>query len=603
MAFQKKLALGLSLMSFGANDLYAAHGIALGTTPHYPADFKHFSYVNADAPKGGVLHLAGAGTFDSFNPFVIKGNPAAGLTPIHPSYLHVTLMIHSADEPMGAYGYLAEDVEVAPDNSAVTYRLRKNATFHDGTPIRAQDVVWSFNTLRAKGQPLYGAYYADVDKVEALDAHTVRFTFKVTTNRELPIILGELPILSEAYFAKHPFEDANLIPPVGSGPYKIASFQPGHSVTYERVKGWWGADLPVCKGQNNFDKIIFEYYKDQTVVFEAFKKGSYDLRLENTAANWATGYNIPAVKEGKIKKLELSFDNPRAMNILTFNTRKGVFSDVRVREALTYAYNFEWVNKTLFYGLYERLHSYFEGSPLAATGVPEGAELALLKRFEKDLPPRLFTEAYSLPVIKSQPQERASLEHARTLLKEAGFVIKGGALIDPATQKPVVLEILLAQENIVKSLQNFVHNLEKLGIKATFRIVDAAQYEARVGRFDFDMIYSVIPQSISPGNEQREFWSSSRADLVGARNYAGIKNPVVDALVEEIQKAPTRQDLEIAVRALDRVLLWNFYGVPLYTSPKTRIAYWTKIVPPQTFAKYGLSLDAWWSAGAKGDKS
>ncbi|MBA4750567.1 MAG: ABC transporter substrate-binding protein [Alphaproteobacteria bacterium] len=603
MAFQKKLALGLGLLFFGETDLYAAHGIAMGASPHYPADFKHFSYVNPDAPKGGVLHLASAGTFDSFNPFVIKGNPAAGLTSIHPSYLHATLMVHSYDEPMGAYGYLAEDVEVAPDNSAVTFRLRREATFHDGTPIRAEDVVWSFNTLRAKGQPLYGAYYADVAKAEALDAHTVRFTFKVTTNRELPIILGELPILSKAYFSKHPFEDANLIPPVGSGPYKITAFQPGHSVTYERVKGWWGADLPVCKGQNNFDKIIFEYYKDQTVVFEAFKKGSYDLRLENVAANWATGYNIPAVKEGKIKKLELSFENPQAMNILTFNTRKGIFADARVREALTYAYNFEWVNKTLFYGLYERLHSYFSGSPLAAVGVPQGAELALLKRYEKELPGRLFKEPFTLPVIKDKAQERASLERSKSLLQEAGFVIKNGALLDPGTQKPVVLEILLAQENIVKSLQNFIHNMEKLGIKTTLRIVDAAQYEARLGKFDFDMIYSVIPQFISPGNEQREFWSSSRADLVGARNYAGIKNPVVDALVEDIQKAPTRQDLEVAVRALDRVLLWNFYGIPLYTSPKTRIAYWNKIVPPQTFAKYGLSLDAWWSADAKGEKS
>lgn len=586
----------------GSQGAYAAHGIALGATLKYPANFTHFDYVNPTAPKGGTLRLSALGTFDSFNPFVVKGTPAAGVTPLYASYLHATLLMPSHDEPFARYGYVAEDIELDPENRYVIYRLRPKACFHDGSPITARDVAWTFETLLAKGQPLFKAYYKDVSRVVVVDTHTIRFEFGVTTNRELPLILGEMPILSEAYFKKNPFEAATVTPPLGSGPYRVVEASPGHRVTYERVKNWWAQDLPINKGQNNFDRVVYEYYRDQTVLFEAFKSGSYDFRLESVASNWAKGYDIEPVKEGKIKRIEVEIETPRMMQALMYNTRRPLFADPRVREALGYAYNFEWVNKTLYYGLYERLHSYFDGSSLAAKNLPEGEELACLEPFKNQLPARVFTTPFTLPLDKTSRDERVSLERASLLLKEAGYHIVDGKLIDPRTKEPVVFEILLSQEPVVKSLQNFLHNLKKLGVQANIRLVDSAQYEARVNRFDYDMIFAMLPQSLSPGNEQREFWQSNRADMIGSRNYAGIRHPVVDALVEKIQKAETRQQLEARVRALDRVLLWNFYSIPLYASPKMRIAYWHHIMHPASFPRYSLGLESWWYNASLGDK-
>ena len=599
-----KIGVGILVcgLVLGGQAARAAHGIALGAALKYPANFTHFNYVNPAAPKGGTLRLSALGTFDSFNPFVVKGTPAAGVTPLYPSYLHATLLFPSHDEAFARYGYVAQDIELDPENRYVTYRLRPQARFHDGTPMTASDVAWTFKTLLAKGQPLFKAYYKDVSRVVVVDPHTVRFEFGVTTNRELPLILGEMPILSEVYFKKNPFEAATVTPPVGSGPYKVVEASPGHRVTYERVKNWWGEELPVHKGQNNFERIVYEYYRDQTVLFEAFKSGSYDFRLESVASNWAKGYDIAPVKEGKIKRIEVEIETPRMMQALIYNTRRPLFLDVRVREAFGYAYNFQWVNKTLYYGLYERLHSYFDGSSLAAKGLPEGEELACLEPFKAALPARVLTIPFTLPLERNRREERASLERASLLLKEAGYHVVDGKLIDPHTKAPVIFEILLSQEPVVKSLQNFLHNLKKLGVEANIRLVDSAQYEARVNRFDYDMIFAILPQSLSPGNEQREFWQSDRADLVGSRNYAGIKNPVVDALVEKIQQADTRAQLEARVRALDRVLLWNFYSIPLYASAKMRIAYWTHIAHPASFPRYSLGLESWWYNASLGDK-
>lgn len=591
------IALGMALVS--GEVLHAAHGIALGAALKYPATFTHFDYVNPQAPKGGELRLATIGTFDSFNPFVIKGTPAASLLPLGSTYLHATLLMPSLDEPFSRYGYIAEDVEVNADHSAVTFRLRKEARFHDGTPILAGDIVWTFNTLKEKGQPLFKAYYKDVTQAVAVDAHTVRFDFATKTNRELPLILGEMPILSQAYFTKHGFEKADLVAPLGSGPYKITEVNAPRRFAYTRVKGWWGDNLPVCKGQYNFEHISYDYYRDQTVLFEAFKKGSYDFRLENVASNWAKGYDIPAVKDKKIERMTLTFKNPQLFQGLAFNLRRPLFQNAKLREALTVAFDFEWANKHLFYGLYKRLHSYFQGSSMEAKGLPEGDELALLTTLKDQVPARVFTTPFTLPVDNTPKDERAALERAKTLLKEAGFSYKEGRLVDPHTKEPVSFEIIISQELTAKVLQNYLANLKKLGITANLRLIDPAQYENRVNTFDFDMIFALIPQSISPGNEQREFWSSSRADLTGSRNYAGIKDKAVDALVEHIMTVDTRAQLEVGVRALDRVLSWNFYTVPLYSSPSYFIAYWTHLAHPKTSPDYNLALDSWWYQGKK----
>lgn len=584
--------VGLALtMSTAA---YAGHGLALGAQPKYPATFTHFDYVNPDAPKGGDLRMGTMGTFDSLNPFVIKGTPAAGLTPLYASYLHATLMASSWDEPFSRYGYVAEDVSVNEDHSAVTFRLRKEARFHDGTPILASDVVWTFDTLKEKGHPLYKAYYKDITKAVAVDAHTVRFDFATKTNRELPLIIGEMPILSQAYFSKHGLEKADLTVPVGSGPYTISEVSAPRRLVYTKVKNWWGANIPVCKGQYNFERVIYDYYRDQTVLFEAFKNGSYDFRLESVASNWAKGYDIAAVKEGKIARVALAFKNPQFFQGLAFNTRRPIFQNPKLREALTIVYNFDWVNKNLFYGQYTRLQSYFQGSPMEAKGVPQGDELALLETVKDKVPARVFTSAFTLPQQRNPKEERAVLERAKALLKEAGYTYEGGLLVDPKTKKPLTFEIILSQDQTAKALQNYVTTLKKIGVTANLRLVDPAQYENRVNTFDFDVIFALIMESISPGNEQLEFWSSSRADLTGARNYAGIKNPAVDALVEHLLKVDTRAQLETAVRALDRVLLWNFYMVPLYSSPTFKIAYWTHLERPKTSPEYNLALDSWW---------
>jgi len=570
-----------------------------GNPPFYGPDFTHFNYVNPNAPKGGKLRLSGIGTFDSLNPFVIKGTPAAGLTLIYPSLLYVTLTQHSYDEPSAEYGYAAETIDLAEDRLSVTFKLRPGITFHDGSAITADDVIYSFEMLTTKGNPLFRNYYGDVKKVSKVDDRTIRFDFKDNKNRELPLILGQFPIVSKAFYKKHGFEKADLTIPLGNGPYKISKVDAGRSITYERVKDWWGDKLPICVGRYNFNEVQYIYFRDADISFEAFKSGEYSLRTEHKISNWVLRYNFPAVKEGKVIKLEVPERQVGIMQASVMNTRRDLFKDPRVREALNYAFDFEWINKNFFYGKYTRCNSYYSGTELAAQSKISPAEEKILAPFKDKLPPELFSKPFQVSQTNGSGNDRNNLRKARELLAQAGWVIKDGVLINAKTKAPFEFEILLNQPDLVKIYQNFIKNLELLGITAKIRLVDTSQYVIRVNNFDFDMTSVVLGQSLSPGNEQREFWSSHVADLKGSRNYAGIKDPVVNQLVELVIDAPDRQTLLDRTHALDRVLLWGYYVIPMYYSSVTRIAYWDYLEHPAKFPKYNLDLDAFWTKPEK----
>lgn len=577
--------------------LWAApqHGIALRGGLKYPQGFPHFDYVNVNAPKGGELRFGTIGTFDSLNPFVVKGTSAAGLIPLHNSYTFATLLIPSHDESFSRYGYVAESVDLADDHLSVAFKIRETATFHDGTPITPEDIIFTFKTLVSKGHPLYKAYYLDVKEVTSPSPGVVRFDFKVADNKELPLIIGEMPILSKAFFEKNAFDDASLTPILGSGPYKVKNVEAGRSITYERVSNWWGAGLSISKGFYNFETITYDYYRDGSVAFEAFKSGEFDIRVENRANLWALGYT-DLVKANKVKKLELSTENPEPMQGLIFNTRRDIFKNRALRHALSFTFDFEWMNKNLFHGLRERTSSYFQDSELASSGLPKGKELAYLEKYKDSLPEEVFTKPYTVSKTDGSGRIRRQLSEAKKILKKEGFKVKQGKLIDPLTKKPVVFEILIAQASVKRVLLGFINNLKLLGVEARLRIVDTAQYVSRIQNFDYDMIVSVLAQSLSPGNEQREFWNSKRASQPGSRNYAGIEDPIVDDLIEILNDAQTREELVSVTRALDRVLLWGHYLIPMYHSPKTFIALWKdKIAHPDTFPKYYIGFDTWWS--------
>lgn len=564
------------------------HGISIFGDLKYPSTFTQFDYVNPHAPKGGHVKLSWFGSFDSFNPFIIKGNAAIGA-----GMLHCSLMAHSGDEPSSTYGYLAEKVELAPDYKSVTYTLNKDAKFSDGTPVTVEDVIFSFQTLVKKGMPLYAQYYKGVKSVEKVNAHQVRFVFSTDQNRELPVILGEFSVFSKAHYAKHDFERANLIPPVGCGPYKIAAFKAGHSVHYQRVPAWWGEDLPSQKGQNNFD-ITYVYYRDQNVLFEAFKSGDHDFRTENIAKNWATGYNIPAVKEGKIIKKELPNSLPMGMQMFAFNTRNPLFKDRKVREALAKAFDFEWANKNLFFNSYTRSLSYFSNSPLASLGLPQGEELKILKPFKNQLPPEVFTQEFKMPVTNGSGNDRKILAEADKLLKEAGWVVKNGKRVNAKMGEAFVFELLLSDPSLERIALALQRNLASLGVELKPRTVTPSEYIERTGNFKFDMILAMIPESETPGNEQREFWSSKYADFPDGRNYAGVKDPVVDHLVELLIVSSDREELTDRVHALDRVLQWGFYGIPGWHTKTSRVAYWNKFGQPEKKPKDGIGFSTWW---------
>lgn len=577
------------LLGTAATAAVATYGLSLFGDLKYGPGFTHFDYANAQAPKGGTMRLSAIGTFDTLNPFVIKGVPAAGIRQIFD-----TLSAASEDEPASEYGLVAESIEKAPDKSSVLYTLRAQAKFHDGTPMTPEDVVWTFETLRAKGQPMYRSYYGDVAKVEKEGERGVRFVFKTTQNRELPQIIGEMPVLSKKYWSGRDFEKTTLDPPVGSGPYKIEKLDPGRSITYRRVPDYWAANLPVDKGRFNVDTIRYDYYRDATVALEAFKAGQYDLRVENSSKDWATGYDGPALRAGSIKKEAIANQLPSGMQGFGYNLRRPIFQDPRVREALAYAFDFEWSNKSLFYGAYTRTRSYFDNSELAATGVPKGEELKILEPFRGQLPDAVFTTEYDPPKYDGSGNIREGLRKALKLLKEAGWSFKDEKLVNDKTGQPFEFEILLDNPQFERIVLPFADNLKRMGIIARVRTVDTAQYQRRMETFDFDMTVVLFGESLSPGNEQREYFGSKAADQQGSGNLLGVKSKVVDQLIEELIEAPDRASLVAHTRALDRVLQYGYYVVPNYHLSAFRVAYWNKFRRPATSPKYALGLDTWW---------
>ena len=584
-------SVALAVGEIGDSDATTAHGIAMHGEPLLGPDFTHFDYVNPAAPKGGTVTMSTTGGYDTFNPFIVKGTPAVGI-----GLMLQTLMVSSLDEAVTYYGSLAETVTVPDDRSWVVFALNPEARWHDGVPITAEDVVWTFNALTGQGRPFYRAYYADVSLVEALDERTVKFTFGGSVNLELPLIMGQLVVLPKHYWEGRDFGSTTLEPPLGSGPYRIADFDPGRSITYERVEDWWGADLPVNRGRYNYDRITYEYYRDQDVLFEAFKSGEFDIRLENKALNWARGYDIPAVESGQIVRDAVPDADAQPMQGWAFNTRREIFADPLVREALSYLFDFEWLNRNIFFDLYARTDSYFDNSELAATGLPQGEELAILERYRGRVPDAVFEAEFRPPASDGSGSIRGNLRTALRLLREAGWETSGGVLTNAATGRPFEFEILLSSNTMERVALPFVRNLERAGIEASLRIVDASQYVNRLDSYDFEMVVLVRQQSLSPGNEQREFWGSAVADVPGGRNLMGIADPVIDELIDLVIAAPDRESLIARTRALDRVLLWGHYVIPQYHGPDTWIAYWDRFGRPPAPPRYGgpQSLTNWW---------
>lgn len=584
------IAAGLILLLAAGRAIAApSQGMSLYGELKYGAGFTHFDYTNPQAPKGGTMRLSAIGTFDTLNPFVINGVPAAGIEMIFD-----TLAVSSEDEPASEYGLVAQSIDLAPDKLSVLYTLRKAARFHDGSPMTPADVIWTFDTLRTKGLPIYRNYYGDVTKVVQEGDRGVRFYFKSAKNRELPQILGEMPVLSKKYWSGRNFEKPTLTPPLGSGPYTIAAVDPGHSITYRRVTNYWGVDLPVNQGRYNVDTIRYDYYRDATIALEAFKAGQYDVREENSSKDWATGYDCPALRAGLIKKVEIPNGLPSGMQGFGYNLRRPIFQDPRVREALAYAFDFEWSNKNLFYGAYQRTRSYFDNSELAATGVPKGQELKILDQFRGTIPDAVFTTEYDPPKYDGSGDIRSGLEKAVKLLMAAGWTFKGGLLVDAKTGQPFTFEILLDNPQFERIVLPFVQNLKRIGITARVRTVDTAQYERRMDTFDYDMTVVLFGESLSPGNEQRDYWGSKAADEPGSRNVLGIESKVVDALTEELIDAPDRASLVAHTRALDRVLQYGYYVIPNFHLAAFRVAYWDKFRRPAISPKYALGLDTWW---------
>jgi microcin C transport system substrate-binding protein len=567
------------------------HALSLFGDIKYPADFKRFDYVNPDAPKGGVARMISLGTFDNFNIAVsgVKGSiaPAAAL-------IYEELMTRSQDEVVTEYGLLAEAASHPDDFAWVTYRLRKEARWHDGQPVTPEDVIFSIEALK-KNSPMYSSYYRHVVKYEKLGERDIKFTFDAPGNRELPTIVGELPVLPKHYWEgtdsqgrKRDISATTLEPPLGSGPYRIKEFVAGRSVVLERVKDYWGEKLPIRIGANNFDEMRYEFFRDNTVALEAFKADQADWITENSAKQWATAYDFPAVTEKRVVREEFPINDSGRMQGFVLNLRRDQFKDARLRRAFNYAYDFEEMNKQLFYGQYKRINSYFEGTELAARGLPEGQELEILETVRDKVPPEVFTTPYQNPVGGNPEAVRANLRESMRLLKEAGYEIRDRKLVD-AAGKPFTVEILVQDPSAERIALFYKPSLERIGVTASIRVVDDAQYENRLRSFDFDIITDVWGESLSPGNEQREFWGSQTADQPGSKNTIGIKNPALDALIDKVIFAKDRASLVAATKALDRVLLWNFYVVPQFTYGFSRYARWDRFSHAEPLPKYGRS--------------
>ena len=568
------LALHPSIAAAVSDSSKKHHALSLIGAPAHGPDFKHFKWVNPDAPKGGRVRLMGFGTFDSLNPFSIKGNPAAGVRSIYDR-----LMALSPDEPSTSYGLIAEWVAYPEDFSSATFQLRSGARFHDGKPITPEDVIFSLEALK-KASPRYAAYYKNVIKAEKVGDRPVRFAFDVNGNRELPVIVGQLPVLPKHFWEgtgsngePRDLAKSTLEVPLGSGPYRIKEVDAGRVITYERVKDWWAKDLPVSKGQWNFDEIRLTFFRDESAAFLAFQTGQLDFWQETSAKQWATGYHFDALKRGHVVRDKIPLAGVAPVQTFAFNLRRPQFQDPRVRRAFNLAFDFEWANKNLFYGEYQRINSYFDNSELKASGLPQGRELEFLNEVQAEVPPEVFTAEWTNPVNHTQDDVRKNMAVAAKLIAEAGYRLKDGVLTNAAGVQ-LKAEFLIVQPEFERAIQPYMRQLEKLGIKASLRTVDASQYQGRVDKFDFDIIVKSFPQSESPGNEQRYFWGSEAADKHGSRNVIGIKNPAVDKLIDKVILAKDRADLVAATRALDRVLLWNHYVVPQWHTPFERIAMW-----------------------------
>ena len=568
-----------------------SHAIAMHGEPKYNKDFISVEYVSNSAEKGGDIVRSSIGTYDTFNPFTLKGTSAAGI-----GFLYESLTTGSSDEAFTEYGLLAKTIEWPEDRSWVAFTLRDEAIWHDGKKISSDDVIWTFNTLMEKGHPFYKYYYGDVSEVIKVSENKVKFIFSTNTNKELPLIVGQLPVLPKHYWEGKNFEETTLDIPVGSGPYKIKSFDAGRSITYELNVNYWGLKnnvVPIKVGKDNIGTIRYDYYKDRGVEREAFKSGEIDFFSENTSKEWATGYDISAVEEGLIKKDLISHENPQGMQAFAFNTRKDIFKDKRVRKALSYAFDFEWTNKNLFYGAYKRTDSFFENSELASNGLPSKEELAYLNPYIDLLPKEIFNTEYTNPKTDGSGFIRSELQEATKLIKDAGWKLSDGKLVN-SKGEPFEFEILLVSPAFERIVLPFIDNLEKLGINASLRTIDSSQYQKRIETFDFDMVVFTFSQSLSPGNEQRNFWGSDAADTNGSRNVIGVKNDVVDSLIEKLINAKDREDLITITRALDRVLLWNYYVIPQWHISAYRVLYWDMFDQPKIKPKYSLGFDTWW---------
>ncbi|BBZ91679.1 extracellular solute-binding protein [Bradyrhizobium diazoefficiens] len=566
----------------------------------YPADFKRFDYVNPEAPKGGVARQIAVGTFDNFNIVVsgVKGQVSGAV-----AFIYESLLTPALDEVSTEYGALAEAVSHPDDFSFVTYRLRSQAKWHDGKPVTADDVIFSLDSFK-KHHPMYSAYYSHVVKAEKVGEREVKFVFDAPGNRELPQIVGQLTVLpkhwwegTDAQGRKRDVSATTLEVPLGSGPYRVKEFVAGRSIALERVKDYWGRDLPANVGRNNFDELRYEYFRDATVAIEAFKADQVDWRTENSAKNWATAYDFPAVTEKRVILEEFANRSSGVMQAFVPNLRRAKFSDPRVRRALNYAFDFEEMNKQIFYGQYKRISSYFDGiEDLMATGLPQGKELEILETVRSEVPPEVFTTAYTNPVGGSPEAVRDNLREALRLFKEAGYEVRDRKLIDVKTGTQFSVELLNSDPSFERITLFYKPSLERLGIAVSVRTVDPTQYENRTREWDFDIVTNSWGESQSPGNEQREFWSSKTADIAGSRNIAGIKNPAIDKLIERVIYARDRDDLAAATKALDRVLLWNHYVVPQWTYTKVRTARWDRFGRPSELPRYGQSgfPFIWW---------
>ena len=576
------------------------HGLSAFGDLAYPANFDHFNYADPNAPKGGTFSLVGWGgvaTFNSLNNYILKGDAAQGL-----ELLFDSLMTPAADEPDAVYGLVAENAEVADDKMSVTFYLRPEAKFADGSPLTADDVVYSFEALKTKGHPIYHQMLEDVVKAEALDNHTVRYTFKGELVRDLPLTVAGLPIFSKAYYATHAFDQTTLDPPLGSGPYVVDSLAQGRTITYRSNPNYWAKDLPVNRGRWNFDKIRFEYFWDRTAGMEAFKAGTYDFREEFTSKVWATEYDFPALRDGKVKKEVLPDETPSGTQGFFLNTRRDALKDPRVRKALDLAFDFEWTNRNVFYGLYTRTVSFFENSPMKAEGTPSDAERALLTNLGVPVSDEALGSAYMPPKSDGSGQDRNLLVEAGKLLDEAGWTIKNGVRVNDKGE-PLRLEILFFEDVFQRLVTPYVKNLKLLGIDARPRMVDPAQYQQRLKDFDFDITTERYQMRNTPGVELRSYFGSQAAQMTGSLNLAGISDPAVDALIERVIAAKSRDELNTAARALDRVLRAGHYWVPHWYKPSFNVAYWDKFSRPAVKPRFDRGiLDTWWYDEAKAAK-